>query len=311
MPNPNFFIVGAPKAGTTSLVESMSYHPEVFFSPIKEPNYYCDDIRDLAHNRLYNDALKINIKAYLKKKTKPNLPSCLVKNHADYIQLFDNASVSKAIGECSTNYLLSKNAAKNIFDDIPNAKIIAILRNPVKRAFSHYLMNKRIGITKESFSSHIKNEISGCDINYGNSSLYIETGKYSKQLQRYYSVFKKKQILIIFFEDLISQSKKTLDTVYRFLEVNPLLGERDMPVLNSAAIARFEFINSVFHKTGVKRKLRQLLSKNTKRLIKRVYFKKTDEKISIDDHNFLINIYKEEIKDLENMIGKNLSHWLI
>src|SRR5882672_9220913 len=114
---PNFFIVGAPKAGTTSLYYYLSHHPEVFMSPVKEPNFFS-----------YDETVKQNL--YHKEKG--------VGKFEEYRQLFASSNGHhKAIGEASVSYLFYPSVPQRIHELVPKAKIIISLRNPVERAYSH------------------------------------------------------------------------------------------------------------------------------------------------------------------------------
>ena len=138
---PNFFIVGAPKAGTTSLYAYLSMHPEVFMpSTIKEPDYFSHKAI-LAQNLYYN--------------------TTHVTNLEEYLDLFSLANGEKAIGEASVSYLYYQEAARNLYDFNPEARIIIILREPVERAFSHYLMDARLGLIKATFDDIVFEKLSG------------------------------------------------------------------------------------------------------------------------------------------------------
>ena len=121
---PSFFIVGAPKAGTTSLYHYLEEHPEVYMSPIKETNFFSS--KQMQEQELYYDATPIQSKN-------------------QYLELFKDVSQEKQVGEASVSYLYYTGVAKKILEFNPKAKIVIMLRNPVERAFSHYLMDKRLG----------------------------------------------------------------------------------------------------------------------------------------------------------------------
>ena len=112
---PNFFIVGAPRSGTTFLYHYLNQISGIFMCPVKEPNYF---------------AASINPK---RKLIKP------IRSKEKYLKLFENVENETAIGEASPTYLWDPQAPKLIHEKIPNAKFIFILRNPIERAFSHYL----------------------------------------------------------------------------------------------------------------------------------------------------------------------------
>src|SRR4051794_34967159 len=110
---PNFLIIGAAKAGTTSLYHYLRQHPDVYMSTIKEPNYFCFE---------------------------EQLPEYApVRTLAEYESLFDGASSQPAVGEASTQYLNSAAAPRRIANILPNVRLIVSLRNPADRAYSSYL----------------------------------------------------------------------------------------------------------------------------------------------------------------------------
>ena len=132
---PTFFIVGAPKAGTTSLYHYLEEHPEVYMSPIKETNFFSS--KQMQEQELYYDATPIQSKN-------------------QYLELFKDVSQEKQVGEASVSYLYYTGVAKKILEFNPKAKIVIMLRNPVDRAFSHFLMDKRLGLSISSFMDVIQ-----------------------------------------------------------------------------------------------------------------------------------------------------------
>ena len=152
---PNFFIVGAARAGTTSLYTYLKNTPGVYMSEHKEPHYFID-----------------NMKAGYYDESK-------------YLQLFKNVKNEKAIGEASVDYLIDPSSAKCIHDKIPDAKIIILLRDPVERAFSSYLTYATR--TKKDLSSHeIFLETFGTE--YGlkyDKKWLLGRGLYSSQVKKY------------------------------------------------------------------------------------------------------------------------------
>src|SRR5262245_44057756 len=127
---PNFFIVGAPKAGTTSLYEYLRRHPQVYMSPVKEPNYFS-----------YADTVAQNL--YHKEKG--------IEQWDEYVKLFEASNGAHAIGEASVSYLFYPEVPRRLNEKFPDARIIIVLRNPVDRAYSHYYMEHKLGYVRESF----------------------------------------------------------------------------------------------------------------------------------------------------------------
>jgi len=177
---PNFFIVGAAKAGTTSLYEYLKDIPGIYMSPVKEPNYFSVNILDDNH------------------ELKP------IRKKEQYLMLFNNDA--KILGEASAYYLSDPEAPKLIHKVSPNAKILISLRDPVEREFSHFLMEKeRYAKTEKTFR-----EIIQIELNYKNSkkNYALKHGLYSENVKRYLEIFGTCQVKIIIFEEWIKNPKK-------------------------------------------------------------------------------------------------------
>ena len=174
---PNFFIVGAAKAGTSSLYAYLKNTPGVYMSEHKEPHYFVDNMKTGAYDE------------------------------SKYLQLFKKIKNEKAIGEASTGYLIDPSSAKCIHDKIPDAKIIILLRDPVERAVSDYLMfTKR---TKKDLSSHeIFLETFGTKFGLKyDKNPYLGRGLYSSQVKKYLKIFGEENVGIWFFEDMKKEKK--------------------------------------------------------------------------------------------------------
>ena len=193
----DFFIVGAPKAGTTSLYHYLSEHPQVEMSSQKEPDYFSD--KAINEQGMYYTKNRVN---------------SLAKYESLFVQ-----KESVVYGEASVSYLFYENVAEDIKKYNPNAKIIIMLRNPIERAFSHYLMDYRLGLISDSFENVLakKSKHKNAHLFY---QQYIEVSKYSKQIQRYLDFFEKDSILFIDYEDFKINVSKTVDQVYNFLHIS-------------------------------------------------------------------------------------------
>jgi hypothetical protein len=135
---PNFFIVGAPKAGTTSLYSYLDQHPQIYMSPIKEPSYFASELRpENFHSQFQLRMLREaeNVRKYLAGPMTEKRFGGPVVDWESYLRLFQNAREGQAIGEASASYLWSASAAGNISARIPGARIVMILRDPAERAY--------------------------------------------------------------------------------------------------------------------------------------------------------------------------------
>jgi Sulfotransferase domain len=205
-PTPNFFIVGAAKSGTTSLYQYLRQHPDIYMPAElgwKEPSYYCDTYG--------------------------------VANYEFYLSLFKDANTQKRIGEASTAYLSSPESARRIYDAVPDAKIIMVLRNPVDRAYSLYKWMFQHGYeTISRFEEALEAEIhdrkdkpefmSGKfykgSFSYYWDFLYFSSGLYYEQVKRYYHLFPKGQMAVIIFEEFAKDTRQTVRSLYKFLGVD-------------------------------------------------------------------------------------------
>jgi len=217
---PDFFIVGAPKCGTTSLYAWLSTHPEVFLSPVKEPYYFCPDI------------------------VEPRYPS-----ERDYLELFSAAGNAKRVGEASTWYLYSEEAAGRIHDFNPEAGIIILLRDPVGMLESLHNYNLLIGQEDESSleralaleSERAEGRHLPAGVTQPKALQYRQIVSLSEQASRYLQRFGREQVHLILLDDLMADPAATYRGVLDFLGVNRDLLP-DFSVANAARRVRFRWL---------------------------------------------------------------------
>ncbi len=188
---PTFLIIGATKAGTTSVHHYLDQHPEIFMCKRKETNFFSQD----SATCFLGDA---------------------IRTREDYEREFDAVRDEKAIGETSPAYLAVPMAPKNIHDDIPNAKLIAILRDPAERAYSHFLMRRR---QNREFRTSFEQCIDEEDLDPQRS--YKSRGFYGEQMERYRKYFPKDEMKIFLYEDFVKDPEGILREIFSFLEVDP------------------------------------------------------------------------------------------
>lgn len=198
--HPNFFIVGAAKSGTTSLWMYLKKHPNIYMPPTletKEPAFFC------------------NIYGY--------------RDFDAYLGLFADAKEEKVVGEASTAYLTSPESAAWIREVYPEAKIIIILRNPIERAYSLYNWMIREGYEWiapfEKALIAEKDRLADQHFKYHNPEyyynyLYVDSGLYAAQIERYLKTFPREQLHVILFEALKTNPVATTQRVYDFLGVD-------------------------------------------------------------------------------------------
>ncbi len=182
---PNFFLVGAPKAGSTSLNHYLDQHPQIYMSPIKEPHYFADEIR--LEN--FDDEMRRMLREYLQGLASAKASAGPISDWQDYLKLFQHVNGETAIGEASVCYLWSKSAPKNIAARFPEAKILMVLRDPVERAFSQYLHMLTFAKSYVSFREEVDASLRSTSTRIGRLYPFLEFGLYYEQVKRYLALF--------------------------------------------------------------------------------------------------------------------------
>ncbi len=284
----DFFIVGAPKSGTTSLYKYLSEHPQISMSSIKEPNYFSN--KSLKNQTLYYD-------------------QNIIEDLERYHQLFSNDSIEKKKGEASVSYLFYKDVPKKINDYNPDAKIIIILRNPIERAYSHYLMDYRLGLVNENFNEIIKKKLK-----HKNAKLYfqqyVELGEYANQIKRYLNEFNINQIMIIDYEDFIKETDLVIDKVHRFLGVNNFVTESNKKY-NTFTFSKYKLIRFLYSFVFFRNTIKFILPRKILIILFRLFFT-NNNKPEIDEETveYLKDYFKKDILELNHIIDKDFVKWI-
>lgn len=287
-PKVDFFIVGAAKAGTTSLYSYLNKHPEIEMSTIKEPDYFSNEF--IEKQSLY----------YKKESIKS-----LNKYHSLYS---DTKNLIR--GEASVSYLFYEKVPKKIFKYNSRSKVIIMLRNPSDRAYSHYLMDKRLGFVRESFENIVHKKST-----HKNSALfyqqYIELGQYSFQIKNYFDVFSKKNILIIDYDNFIYNSSEVLNKVCVFLNVENRSFSNTNKVYNKYTNPSNKLVKILYTFRFLREFIGNFFSESLKIKIQALFF--TDEKkptLNSEIQIFLKEYYKVELERLSKLLNQNYSKWI-
>ena len=295
---PNFFIVGGPKCGTTAMVEYLRTHPDIFISEPKEPNYFSDNLPETK----YVDSL------------------------SEYLNLFKKATNFKIKGDASVFSMFSKVAIKNIYKSNSKAKLLIMLRNPIKMVPSYHLQIQYtleedvedlcvvLGLERERELGNKIPKNSKC------SKLlrYSEIAKYGEQLENVYKYFPKNQVKVILFDEFIKSNRNTYREVLNFLDIEDD-GRRDFPKINEAKKAKSIFISKIVNRPP---KFAKVLAKIARRILNKPRLgllsaldcanrEVTEKKhITIKEKNMLLEIYTKDIKKTEEILNQDLSSWL-
>jgi hypothetical protein len=308
---PNFFVVGAAKSGTTSLYEYLKLHPEVYMAPIKETHHFSTDIDNSKFRPNYARSLNKDLTGFLSGNMEEGIFHAFVKDWNEYVQLFKKVNGEKAIGEVTNSYLYSKEAAKNIISKFPDAKVIMMLRNPVDRAFSHYLMDLRIGYETANFMTALKKDLARNPKGWGISNLYIEIGMYYEQVRRFIEVFPEPQRRIYIFDDFVKNPEAMMKDIFRFLEVSETTIIDFSRKYNPSFIPKNKLIGKLNTQKKVKDWLKGVLPKSVKSKFKKTFYTDRDlPKIKSEERKFLQDIFRDDIEKLSALLHRDLSAWL-
>ena len=306
---PNFFIVGAAKSGTTALQEMLNEHPNIYMSLIKEPHFFSEDIRKTDFISLNKKIKKAKIEFDAKGNIIPR-HQLYINNEEDYLTLFNAADKEKhkILGEASVSYLYSKDAAKNIYSFNPESKIIIILRNPIDRAFSHFLMDLRLGNTNyTNFMDAVKSDFNNKNKGWGISHLYIELGLYHNQIQRYFNVFPKAQIKIYSYEDFKKNNQVIIKDIYKFLDV-PFF-ELDLKNnSNKAEVIKNKYYQKLYSK--FRPMLGKFISNEIKSKIKgQIFTAKGLPLLSANEKKLMKHYFLDDINELKKITSIDITSW--
>ena len=281
----DFFIVGAPKSGTTSLYKYLDGHKEIEMSAIKEPDFFSKESIE-------------NFGSYYTSKC--------VKDVKAYHALFEKKDLLN--GEASVSYLFFEDVASKIKQYNNDAKIIIMLRNPVDRAFSHYLMDYRLGLVNTKFEDIVLNHSNKDSLFY---KQYIEVGKYSNQVKRYVKTFGLKNIHIINYEDFNCSVENEFEKVLSFLNINKsTLGHLNIKH-NTFLEPKNKIIKYIYKINFIRTNISRFLSPNIASMTKKIFFKKESKPILKDStRKTLTELFRSDIESLSRITKNDFSKWI-
>ena len=301
MPLPNCLIIGAAKAGTTALYRYLREHPQVFMSPVKEPSFF-------AHEGARLDECFRGPGDWI-------VAQNTVTRWEDYLQLFAAApDTATAIGEASVIYLQSPEAPARIRRYVPQARLIAVLRQPADRAYSHYLMLRRDG--RESvrdFREALRREDERVRLGWGTGWHYRRRGFYAESVERYQALFSREQLRFYLYEDWQADNLGVLPDIFRFLEIDDNFMPTTTRRYNVGGLPRSRVWHTLLHQPHpLKDLVRPMFPKP---LADRLWLGLRDMNLVRDSLDpalraELTEEYRADILRLQDLLQRDLSHWL-
>ena len=294
---PDFLVIGAARAGTTALHAYLRQHPQIFMPELKEPNFFAYEGQTLACRGPGADYINNSLTRL-----------------EDYRALFAPAPEGAVKGEASPLYLYAPEAPANIARHLPGARLVAILRNPVEQAFSHFLYATKQAIEPEpDFARALMLEEERLAAGWQPLFGYSRFPRYAEQLARYFERFPRERIFIRLYEDFTDDPETLMADLFAFLGVDPAFRPDMSRRLNAGGIPRNKALQDFLMKpnpiTGaiglvVPRKLRwairdAIAARNVK----------PPERMPDAARAILRQRLGREIERLEEMLGRDLSAW--
>jgi hypothetical protein len=204
---PHFVIAGAPKAGTTALHAALATHPQLYLSPVKEPKYYLTDGRPPLRSRQRGPGDAHSAQEWMWRRE-------------EYLALFDGAPEGTVRGESTPFYLYDRDAHARLVADVPDVKVIVVVRDPVDRAHSNWSHLRADGLEPEAdFAAAVRAENRRVADGWAPFWHYRGLGRYGEQLRDLYRHVPRERVLLLRYRQLVDTPRETLDRVSEFLGV--------------------------------------------------------------------------------------------
>ena len=290
---PNFMCLGAAKSGTTTLYDILRQHPDIYIPAFKEPHFF-----DIPEN--YKNGIEWYKRNY-----------------------FRNAN-KKIIADFTPSYFFEKEAPKRIFKNLGrDMKFLVVFRNPVDRAYSHYLHSKRDDHESENFEKSLELEVSRLKKHENQSDYlsylrhsYVHQGLYAQMINRYLQYFSLDNFLFIHFEDeLLQERELTIKRILEFLEIDSSVLLRTDIRSNPSSKEKSKPLKKLMNKRGWWRdvikfmipsvQLRQIIRNRIQR-INITEFKAQQLSQEVKS-NLLEKYFRKDISDLEKTLNKKMN----
>lgn len=290
MKTPNFLCVGAQKAGTTTLHDILKHHPDIYLPKSKEATFF-------SKEKEYAKGTEWWLNEY-----------------------FSTYADEPIMGNISPDYLYFEDSASRISEALgTDFKLIIIVRHPVDRAYSHYLMTKRRGLESLSFSEaiEVEHERILIDEEAKNNFSYLTRSHYIEQINRYLKYFKRENILFLSFEnDIRNNIDKTMETIQTFLDVNYVKLNTQIKSNAASEMRSPKFQQTLIKQSPVKTIFKKIVGQKSRRWIKEKLANMNQKKLSDSNRLSAENRavifsehFKSEVPELESLTGLDLSKW--
>lgn len=300
---PNFLLIGAAKCGTDSLAAYLGQHPAVFMCPNREPNYFVAQGQATIPYRGPGDQEVISDW------------DMWVNTRARYEALFSDVSGETAIGEGTTWYLYDEQVPERIRRELPQAKLIAILRNPADRAYSAFTMMLRDGReTTQDFAAALAAEDERVRASWEPLWHYRRMGFYASQLKRYYATFDPTQLHVVLHDDFNARPGEVLRDLFRFLEVDETFEPDTSARFNTSMVPRhLTYHRLIAGQNPLKSLVKSVLPSDLRHRVKETLTAGQMSKpapLAPQIRAQLVETFRPDILELQDLLHRDLSAWL-
>lgn len=297
---PTFFVVGAAKAGTTSLFRYLNDHPNVYAPSVKEPFFFSFMNKDLDFKGPFDHEVNAST----------------ITNFDEYENLYCEARGTQERGDFSNSYLYFPRSAERIDEHVDDPKIIIMLRDPVRRAFSHYLQCRMLGHESRSFEEALALEEQRRAQNWRWHYQFREQSRYFAQVKTYLDVFGQQRVHIELFEDFVSNTRLTMRRLAAFLEIDAdFYSDYTFKTYNATKLPKNEIIHRLFRRENVARRIVRTvttvaLRRWASRLVKSFNYSRDQRpRLDPETEEKLRREFLPDVEKLEDLIDEDLSEW--
>lgn len=289
---PNFVVIGAPKSGTTSLYHYFRQHPDIYLPKVKELHYFSFPELGMASMGPGDSVVRDG----------------LCQTWEQYTNQYLEVGNQSAIGDISPSYLYYSNSAKKIKDNLGVVKIIAIIRNPVDKAFSQYMHMIREGLETLTFPDALAAEASRREQNWGDIWRYAESSLYAERLQEFIEVFGKENVKVVLFEDFTKDTPTVLTELLNHIGVDPSVEINTEEKFNRTGVQKNEVISKMMRNPSrLKTMVKLVIPANLRfRLRNWIINSNTGDKPELPPElrQNLLSYFQENISSVERLIGR-------
>lgn len=277
---PNLFIAGVPKAGTRSLAHALGAHPDVFLPYVDCPRYFLDLDIDKSRAQFFR----------------------ITQTEDEYLSLFDQGREARYRCDASVEYMFHRDSMLRLREASPEARLVVVLRDPVERAYSHYLNDVREGFETRSFLEAVSDQLDD-PWNQEWPSRYVAYGHYVDGVRNAQEIFGSR-LLVLFFEEVVADGDATLSRLADFLDLEREALPAELGHRNRAAMPRNELARRVMGSGSIRRVGRVLAPAAVRHAVRSALVGAEPSRMDEVARDLLVKEYLEGRAALADLLGR-------